>query len=123
MAVPLLQAGMSYEQIAPVFGKTPETIRRWANHPDVKAALGEIADAAREVTRSRAEELVEKAWRTLEDLMDNAEDERVRADASKTVLSRCGHPEATKTEAKTEHSGAPALAVVLTAEQAKGVAR
>ncbi len=99
-AVPYFRMGWEPERIAPLFGKSVETIRKWRRHPDVVKALGEIAEHVVEATKDEAAGLVSLAWSTLRTAMESAEDDRVRVDAAKTVLSRCGYPEGTKSETK-----------------------
>lgn len=106
MIVPMLRAGMTYEQIAPSFDRSPGTIKRWAAHPDVVAALGEAHEQALAVANEDALDVARQAWRTLSALMDDEDvDPRVRLDAAKTVLSRKGEPEATKSESSVETRG------------------
>lgn len=121
--VPYLQMGWKYERIAKLFRRAPSTIAKWAGHPDVKRALQELSEHVEKETREKAADLASKAWDTLEELMDGAADERVRLDAAKTVLSRKGAPEQTKTEATVEQTGGPQVVVQMAPAEVKRLAK
>jgi hypothetical protein len=99
-AVPYFAQKMPVHSIAALFRKSERQVTRWANHPDVRKALGEVGDAVVEATKVQATELVELAWRTLSDVMRSGEDERTRVEAAKLVLDRTGHGPTSKQEVK-----------------------
>lgn len=92
-SVPYFAQGMPGPAIAKLFRKSPRQIERWRQHPDVRAALGEIERAATGEAVIEAKALVAEAWKTLKDVMANAEDPKARVEAAKTTLSRLGVPE------------------------------
>lgn len=96
--VPYLAQKMPIATIAALFKVDDATIKRWAQHPDVKRALGEVSSAIVANTKATAEDLVIAAFKTLAELVCDAEDERVRLEASKTILDRFGYPVSTKHE-------------------------
>lgn len=107
--VPYLAAKMPIAMIAKLFNVGERTVVRWSEHPEVRAALGEVAQAAVLHTKATAVELADLAWQTLREVMSDSEDDRTRVDAAKTVLDRTGFP--ARTETTHEHSGPDGRAI------------
>lgn len=101
-AVQYFRLGWSDAQISQLFKRSESTIHKWRSHPQVKAALRELEEHVAEETREQATDIAAKAWRTLEDLL-SSDDDKVRLETAKTVLSRRGEPE--QTRASVEASG------------------
>jgi transposase len=96
-SVPYLAQKMPIDAIAGLFGVSETTVKRWADHPDVKRALGDVSEHVVESTKATAEGLVEKAFTALNQLVgDEDVDQRVKLDAAKTILDRFGYPVASK---------------------------
>lgn len=107
-AVQYMKLGWSYERIGKLLKRSPRTIRKWATQPDVKRQLGKLREESIEAAQRLNADVSETAWRTLQRLMVEAEDEKVQLEAAKTVLSRKGEPEMTKSEVRTGRADPPA---------------
>ncbi len=101
-AVPYFAAKMPEPMIAKLFKVSESAVRKWAQHPDVRAALGEVSAAVVDATKASASAIAEKALLTLHHLIDKAEDERVRLEAAKTALDRFGYPATSRSEGTQE---------------------
>ncbi len=121
--VPYLKMGMKKKDIAELCGVPVRTLYRWAQSDEVRAALGEIEESILEVSKQRATDIAQKAWDTLENLMEESADDRVRLDAAKTVLSRKGAPEQTATKSDVNHTGPAAQVLFARLEDAEDAAR
>lgn len=101
-AVPYFAAKMPEPMIAKMFKVSESAVRKWARHPDVRKALGEVSAAVVDATKTTAEQIARKALEAIDYLAEHAEDERVRLDAAKTALDRFGYPATTRSEAETK---------------------
>ena len=124
-AVPYFAAKMPEPMIAKLFKVSESAVRKWAQHPDVRAALGEVSAAVVDATKASASAIAEKALLTLHHLIDKAEDERVRLEAAKTALDRFGYPATSRTENENKNLNIGAIVGFPTEEMreqaAKGV--
>jgi hypothetical protein len=117
--VPYLAQKMPVATIAALFKVDETTIKRWAAHPDVRKALGEVSEAVVDATKVAAVELVDLAWATLRDVMRSGEDERTRVTAAQVVLDRTGHGPTSKQEL----SGPQGAPLTVTFERAEDIVR
>ena len=114
-AVPYFAQKMPVSAIAKLFRKSDRQIERWAAHPDVRKALGDVGDAVVEATKVQAVELAELAWTTLREVMQRCEDDRTRVTAALGALDRTGHGPTSKQEVSGP-AGAPLAIDVTSAE-------
>lgn len=98
----LLNAGWKPVDIAEHLNRSPRTISNWMLSPEVRAMQQELNDAAKEAAKGRIADVAVRAWETLRELMEPDIDPKVRLEAAKTILSRKGEPEMSRSESLVE---------------------
>lgn len=86
---------LSISEAAQRVGMARESLSRALQRPHVRAAMADVK-------RARQESEVFRAWRTVGQLMDTAQSEKVRLEAAKTILQGAGelNPDGANAEAR-----------------------
>lgn len=91
LALPLLAAGKSGNEVASDLGIHVATVSKWLNHNDeFQRALADLRRSALQATEEQLQLTAQRALATLQELLISAESESVRLKAACYVLDAIG---------------------------------